>query len=534
MSRAASIAADNSGVGAAVGSLPMGVVEPQGITSVVFPSKALGVAVGAAIGVTGTSGIRILPANLASQSQFLTTYPVYSITSSSTIPSILLSYDGAKSWAQATGAFLPPLRSRTVHYFSTRATFIACCVRRSSKIASEIPARCVSGIPAKAPQTTPDLKKVYCASKLLCWAVGGIYSATAVTGGAGAVLLATNGPGAWTYTLCPGITAAWGAAINPTGPSAGTTAAGSAWSPTNPYATDFCGAAAYLPYSTAAGAPQNDLGLLMDVQSDSSGMHVYSVGLGIANSNAPILYSGNGGVTWVYQTSPAIAGATYDLAAVAVATGKIAFAAGGYLRSSGAYAASGPLTNGIILMTTNGGFSWQQQNIQTNYTGVGNPPVGGGLRSINTGNTMAFLGMAFNRNHNVNSAIWAVGLYNRAGIVAATATTPATQPYSIYMATMPQGVSMPNMTTSFVQVPAAAFPNSFISSGVGSSNDLYGIIWDNTNHGWIYGQRVIMVTYNGGLTWQYETPNALIVSPAVFSTAAPSSIITMANVPSAY
>jgi hypothetical protein len=488
MSRAASIAADYVGVGNTMGILPGGVLKPVGITSVTFPSKALGVAVGAAIGA-GPSGGRILGTlgtnNLAAQSQFASAFTAYATTSSSAIPSILLSFDGAKSWAQATG------------------------------------------IPAKSTITTPDLKKVYCASKLLCWAVGGIYGA-ATTGGNGAVLLATSGPGAWTYTLCPGTTAVW----TPAGPVAGTTPVGTAPTPTTPYPTDYCGAAAYLP----SGAPQNDLGLLMDVQSDSSGMHVYSVGLGIANNNAPILYSGNGGVTWVFQTSPAIATLTYDLAAVAVATGKIAFAAGGNLRSTAVYSAGGSLSNGIILMTTNGGFSWQQQNIQTNYTGVGNPPVGGGLQSIATANAMAFLGMAFNRNHNVNSAIWAVGVYNRASSLAATATTPATQPYTIFVATMPQGVSMPNMTTSFVQVPAAAFPNSFIGlTGVGASNDLYGIIWDNTNHGWIFGNRVIMVTYNAGLTWQYETPNALIVNVAVQPTPVqPTAIITMANVPSAY
>ena len=108
---------------------------------------------------------------------------------------------------------------------------------------------------------------------------------------------------------------------NPVGPSAGTSltaALGLAANPTvvvpasaiaagtgNPLNTDYCGAGAYLPYSTSSSAPQNDIGLLMDVSSDSSGMHVYAVGLGSALMNPPILYSGNGGVTWVTQASAA-------------------------------------------------------------------------------------------------------------------------------------------------------------------------------------------------------------------------------------
>ena len=97
------------------------------------------------------------------------------------------------------------------------------------------------------------------------------------------------------------------------------------------------------PVSTFLGggtnAAVNDIAYLMDVASDSSGIHVFAVGLGGAATNLvnpPILYSGSGGATWTMQTSPAISSSlSYDLTGVTVATGKVAFACGGSVRAGG-------------------------------------------------------------------------------------------------------------------------------------------------------------------------------------------------------
>jgi len=55
-----------------------------------------------------------------------------------------------------------------------------------------------------------------------------------------------------------------------------------------------------------------------------------------------------------------------------------------------------------------------------------------------------------------------------------------------------------------------AFPNLFA---------LAGIVWENNNVGYIYGQAVILSTHNAGATWQVETPpavaaNGVWVAPA--------------------
>ena len=112
MSRAVSVASNYLGASNLITAttVPLGVVQPQGIASVAFPSKSVGVAVGAAIGRTGTCTTLNTPncyipypANAASENAFTSVFPIYNLAAASTIPSILLSYDGAFSWAQATG-----------------------------------------------------------------------------------------------------------------------------------------------------------------------------------------------------------------------------------------------------------------------------------------------------------------------------------------------------------------------------------------------------------------------------------------------
>lgn len=107
---------------------------------------------------------------------------------------------------------------------------------------------------------------------------------------------------------------------------------GQAWATPLPEPTA-CPASTFLGGGTNAAV--GDIAYLMDVASDSSGIHVFAVGLGTSLKNPPILYSGSGGATWTMQTSPAISSSlSYDLTGVAVATGKVAFACGGDVRST--------------------------------------------------------------------------------------------------------------------------------------------------------------------------------------------------------
>ena len=217
MSQAVSIASEYPGSSVAPGPTNYkGIIAPLGLASVTFPSKTLGIAVGAAptIGPIVSGLIGSLPTtSKASQAQFLTTTPSYLLT----IPTILLTFDGAQSWAAATGArraTLPgsaptpgpasdtPLTSLygtgtlfLTTSFSLHSARWALRGLRGSERQLPPPRRCPparrTGIPQKTPLNTPDLSKVYCASKLLCWAVGGIYGA-ATSGGNGAALITTK------------------------------------------------------------------------------------------------------------------------------------------------------------------------------------------------------------------------------------------------------------------------------------------------------------------------------------------------------
>lgn len=93
----------------------------------------------------------------------------------------------------------------------------------------------------------------------------------------------------------------------------------------------------------------------------------------------PTQYSGNSGVSFTAQSAPIVPGIVYTLNSVYVIRGTIAFAAGGnpFWATGWSLAATGavsPQTNtlvanpqlastGLIVATTNGGFSWLVQNI---------------------------------------------------------------------------------------------------------------------------------------------------------------------------
>lgn len=470
-------------------------VVTYGIASVAFPSKGLGIAVGMPAPGTGSS-----LTTMAANNPFTTAGADFV----KTVPTIMMTLDGGSNWMQT------------------------------------------DNIPATDPASTPDLFTVFCPTKLVCWAAGGVFldptSSTAIVDHSAAILMTYDGGLSWSYTLCPDI---FGPPV--TGAPGGT----AAWNHPNP---DGC--PSYSGYYLPQGGPK--VGVIFDIASDSSAMHVFAVGAYANNDveTGAILYSGNGGVNWVQQTTPAfMAVSEYSLFGVAVATGKVAFACGGQARASAnAVSADAIEQNGVILMTTNGGYSWVPQYVVSNYTGKAPSGVAGALpfsskMKINNldyyYSTPLLTDIFFNRNKNVNSTVWAVGLslYD-AGVgvgsfsalkndyVASASTRDYLPCYSIFAAVLRNGLASTNTTLSFNLILPSSLPPSYAESNA-CGNDLYGVVFDNTNHGWIYGKGTILVTQNAGLTWQYETPNSLIVLSGT-GPANPGEIFTIANVPSNY
>ena len=253
---------------------------PQGVTSVTFPSRSLGIAVG--LGPGGTATV-------------------------DQAPSILITLDAALTWLAVTG-FSGPL-------------------------------------PTAAAHVAPDLISVACATRNLCWTVGGYYPTK------------SSAQTSWQLSSTAGI-------LPTTGMLAISTNGGTMWS----WAT--------LPTGTGA---------LAAVAADGTGKSVYAVGhpfwattgashvasAAVASPFGPyaptILMSNSYGVngTWALQVAPVLPGATYSLTGLAVLRGSAAFASGGnpwgYTNLGQAGSVTLPTATGVIIGTQNGGFSWTVQ-----------------------------------------------------------------------------------------------------------------------------------------------------------------------------
>lgn len=327
-------------------------------------------------------------------------------------------------------------------------------------------------------------------------------------------------------------------------------------------------------------------GILFSVMSDASGKHVYAVGspsslysssatamvplvnnvlvaAGVqVKTFATILYSGNSGMSWVQQTAPTLYSGSvpYTLFDVAVQKGTTAVAVGG-----SASIKYGAKSAGTILLTTNGGFSWTQAvypsststkapvftcaTLQPSVSGVQAVWVGG----FTTRTDAALAGLAV--------PTTAVDFYPTAAIAGFQPTSGATivssgvprakgQVYTILLSR--------DGGKTFAAAPTAGLPTGFVvTSFTHATTDrlitdrsVYGITWDNAQHGWIFGCAAplllgrttwprraaapacplirhhdhcplltharassrrrygfIMSTQNGGTTWTYETPS---------------------------
>jgi len=321
-----------------------------------------------------------------------------------------------------------------------------------------------SGMPAgmaSAGNSAPDLSGVYSVSRSLVFAVGGYQANPASIASAAGTLT--------TVTV----------ALNTAG-LLGTT--GAVYVSTN-------GATVWSYVKTPVGT-----GYLYAVGSDASGKHLYAVGSPSTLVNASsvtstispysvfggsIVYSGNYGANFVAQSAPVIPGYTYELRAVSVLRGTLAFAAGG----SPYFAYNASLApNGVIVGTANGGFSWLQQ------------PINGPAGTATSNGTIPYItGLGF--------------------VVSTAGSAPAYVGFavganSLVLKTLPLSASsLSGAAATYLSVPWSAVTIPGLPK-----TTLSGIVWDNNMVGYFYGTSVIYSTHDGGQTWFSETPAGLVLS----------------------
>jgi len=517
------------------------------ITSVDFPSATLGIAtVGfsvpyasaamfiATAGVATTGAWNQNPSNPAGVTATFT--GATSKPSNPGNPIILTTFDHAMTWQVVTG-----FGTRPVWKGSGTGGIASPTVNPISSFPN----------PAVTP-AAPSLNNVFCASKGLCFAVGGYgpslpivtaptaaytplgYGAAGSVGTYGTVLASTNGGTFWNYATLP---------LPALAKPSGTLTVGP---PGELYSV---GVDASGRHVFAVGAPT--LPLAVDGNAITCTAGNYAAGAcvgGVASYTAPasgtILYSGNSGVSFTAQSAPIVSGILYTLNSVYVIRGTIAFAAGGnpFWATGWSLAATGavtPQTNtlvtnpqlaptGLIVATTNGGFSWLVQNIggfnitctTSDATSTSATPAGTGKCVTTATGNPSFVPLATQATNTlpvINAVAftqkggmyygWAVG---NSGLVLSTTFTSANVSTSSFT---------PATTWTAVYIPAVLTTSSY--------TNLYGIVWDNMNVGYIYGSGVILSTHNAGLNWIAETPNPLIITSGI-------NVQAIATVPTSY
>lgn len=423
-----------------------------------------------------------------------------------------------------------------------------------------------TGPPPYPTQTPGDLTAVFMASKTLGWAVGGNDVSLAAMASTDVVLGPIAGAASISNSVAATLTGG-----QPQGMILMTQNGGSLWK--------------FVPVWTGYTAlnalwVNNDPslknifntpipGILFGVQSDASGKHVYAVGSGsvmyykgatpnwaqISDNSAAItavkvytfgtiLYSGNSGMSWVPQTAPTLYSGVvpYALYDVAVQKGTTAVAVGG-----SPYIKFGDKSAGTIIYTMNGGFSWTQAVYPQStgskapvFTCVALQPAVAGVQAVwvggfTTRTDQALAGLTLG----AASPTKAVDFYPVAAVAGYTPTTGAT----IVSSGVPRAKGqIYNILISkdggrtFAAAPTAGLPTGYVQTSYThkttdafvTDNSVYGITWDNAQHGWIYGYGYIMSTQNGGATWVYETPADVGV------TSVTPKVSALASVPTTY
>jgi len=248
---------------------------------------------------------------------------------------------------------------------------------------------------------------------------------------------------------------------------------------------------------------------------------------GSAGRAGTIVYSGNGGMNWVVQQGPLFPTTSanvvprYSLFSVAVVKGTVAFAVGG-----NEYVNSGASSNGCVLATSNGGYTWVVEPIASftfnlaSANLLNSPRATTPVSATYAGLTIPLLmGVAAQRTPAGTIVVWAVGC---SGVMlqSKAITLPALSQ------TVNNAKAGPGLGFSLVQTPAWAIGQHFS-----------GIVWDNHNIGYAYGVGFILATHDAGLTWSLETPAPLVNAYAALdgSNLAQNNIVSsIATVPTTY
>jgi len=253
-------------------------------------------------------------------------------------------------------------------------------------------------------------------------------------------------------------------------------------------------------------------------------------GPGSATAGSPVILAANGGASATYTT--VLATNTYMVTAPVVPAG------------------------GIVIASFNGGFTWAIQSIAsytytcTNANSFGITYSAQGVQSINTATTAVptttplatvypiygpcgfFTGatvqaysptatQAANTIPAINAMAFTQGSNN---VAQGTTGTNVAYAYNGWAVGDSGMVLKATVMPSSIATIASTASNTIIttwnpvliagvSSGSGFMN-LYGIVWDNNNVGYIFGASIIISTHNGGVSWQVETPNNLIAGSA--------------------
>jgi hypothetical protein len=328
----------------------------------------------------------------------------------------------------------------------------------------------------------PDLLSVFCVNRNTCFAAGGFMPTSTASGSPPGIGAANSLPTYGQILVSTNGATQWSYAAVPTSVPA----------------------SALAGQNCAAGSGLCPTPGLLSIGADASGKHVYAVGApaqllavaGVPAVNAytastasgVILYSGNAGVSFTYQAAPLVSGRYYSLTSVAVLRGTIAFAGGNL-----PFASSSANVGGLIIATFNGGFTWSLQTSSSNL------------------------------------AINAVSFYSKVGkYYGFAAADMGVMLSTVFNQTTVSNLIAPTVTTwTAVALPAI----------VTSSNHLLGVSWDNNLKGYAFGYGTILSTANGGQTWVSETPSSIYSATAAAAVATgvtTFAIPALASVPTSY
>jgi len=392
----------------------------------------------------------------------------------------------------------------------------------------------VTGVTARTPYAlAPDFQAVTCTSRVACFAVGG-YSVGVFTTVAANPAPALADPGGYTY-----------------GQILTSTNGGTMWN----YASIPASIPSSFCSSTAlTSGMQCPVPGLTDIDADSSGRHLYAVGwtalngqvwagdaasagnVAVTTASNPsttgtggyttpgagfIMYSGNSGASWVVQSAPILQNTIYVYTAVSVPRGTIAVAAGGQPAFSEIY------TAGVTSVVAPGG---------TGVSGVVSATFNGGFSWLNMPYTGSFINDVACQSTNPMAAYTCFFVGDR--YQAFRATFNATTKSNVLLGTQLGANIQPAFAFTSITLPAQTRTSDQNSVTLAASlnpgqigSHLLGVVFDNPKVGWMFGYTTILRTSNGGASWFSEAPYQIAAMP---TTSGGQAVFGLAPVPTSY